>query len=383
MNVSKHTEDINMASIENYVSLLRCPASGQRLQLSTIEAFETTISGDCVSLRSNHLDKGDDRFGPTAQVLVREDMQRAYPIVDDIPVLLAPEALGCKNDRQEFDLSDARYAEAYEEMGPYNLIAGAEAKDIRNSTSFDIVSPVANATDDELSNFPNPRSVWLDATYDCAGQFDAYNYIKPIQGKRVIQLGGKGSHAVKFALGGSFEAFGLSPMLGETQCGRAIARETGVEDRFCPVVAVAEELPFADDIFDAAYTGGSLHHMVTEVAIPEIVRVLRDGGRFASIDMWKAPLYTVGTRVLGKREVDINCKPLTKDRVAPLKQHFSSAEVVQHGTLSRYPFLALQKFGRATALETVWKINLVDDKLCSVVPGMRSMGSSVVSMGEK
>lgn len=372
-----------MASIETYLPLLRCPQTGQTLRLETVKDFSALIGSEVVSLRSNDPDKGDVRFGPTHEVLVRKDNRRAYPIVDGIPILLFPEILGSIHERQAFDLKDPKYAEAYEEMGPYNVIAGAEADDITNSSSYKIVQSVAQATRAERQSFPNPRSVWLDATYDCAGQFDAYEYLKPIEGKRVIQLGGKGSHAVKFALAEAFEAFALSPMLGESQCGRAIAIATGVEDRFCPVVAVAEELPFASGIFDAAYTGGSFHHMVTDVAIPEIVRVLRDGGRFASHDMWKAPLYSIGTKVLGKREVDINCKPLTKDRVAPLIQHFSSAEVVQHGTLSRYPLLALQKFGHPSELETVWKINLVDDKLCSAIPGLRSMGSSVVSLGQK
>lgn len=372
-----------MASLEHYLPLLRCPESGQALRLENLDSFEAITGSEVVALRSNDLDKGDEMFGPTRTVLVRDDNERAYPIVDDIPILLVPEVLGAIDRRQNFDLGEAKYSEAYAEMGQYNRVAAMEADDITNSSSFKIVQLVADATETDRLNFPNPRSVWLDATYDCAGQFDAYEYIKPIQGKRVIQLGGKGTHAVKFALGDAFEAFSLTPMLGEAQCGRSIARATGVEDRFCPVVAVAEEPPFADRVFDAAYTGGCLHHMVTEVAIPQIVRILREGGRFASIDMWKAPLYTLGTKVLGKREPGIHCKPLTKERVAPLSKYFSSSEIVQHGSLTRYPLLALQKFGHSSELETVWKINLIDDKACSLVPGLRSIGSSVVSLGER
>ncbi len=42
--------------------------------------------------------------------------------------------------------------------------------------------------------------------------------------------------------------------------------------------------------------------MTTEVAMPEIARVLKPGGKFACNDPWRAPLYGIGTKILGKRE---------------------------------------------------------------------------------
>ena len=52
--------------------------------------------------------------------------------------------------------------------------------------------------------------------------------------------------------------------------------------------------------------------MTTELAMPEIARVLKPGGRFSAMDPWRAPLYAIGTKILGKREVNVYCRPLTQ-----------------------------------------------------------------------
>ena len=137
----------------------------------------------------------------------------------------------------------------------------------------------------------------------------------------------------------------MTPMLGEIYCSIALAKEAGVLDRLRCVVGVAEEIPIADNMFDAVYSGGCVHHMTTELAMPEIARVLKPGGRFSSMDPWRAPFYAIGTKILGKREVNVFCRPLTRARVAPLFTSFREAKKEQYGTLTRYPVLALCKFG--------------------------------------
>ena len=53
--------------------------------------------------------------GPTQVVLVREDRKCAYPVVDDIPILLVPERLVPPQAGPfTVDLSDPKYAETYE-----------------------------------------------------------------------------------------------------------------------------------------------------------------------------------------------------------------------------------------------------------------------------
>ena len=53
--------------------------------------------------------------------------------------------------------------------------------------------------------------------------------------------------------------------------------------------------------------------------------------------------------------------------------------------LSTGPLVApvLMKLGLPLSLEAVWRINAFDDKVCSLVPGLRGMGSSVACLGVK
>lgn len=366
------------------IDLLVCPETKQRLHLCSCMEAEQRMGARLTAFRKGApMGEKAPPFGVTDQVLLREDLQCAYPVVDGIPILMVPEMLGPAHVERRFDLKDPKYAEAYEEMAFYNETASQEAEHIRDSESYHVVAPVVQASQAERQSFPEPRAVWLDAVYECAAQWDAYQYIAPIRDKRVLQLGGKGLHAVKFLLGGAAEAWVVTPMLGEVRCAMALAREVGVLDRLRYVVAVAEELPLQADSIDVIYSGGCMHHMTTEVAVPEAARVLKPGGRFAATDPWRAPLYAVGTKLLGKREPDVFCRPLTRERVAPVSETFRASQIVQHGTLTRYPLLALNKFGVPASLQVVWYLNALDDMVCSLVPGLRDMGSSVVCLGTK
>jgi uncharacterized protein YbaR (Trm112 family) len=288
---------------------LVCPKTKMRLALSTREAVEAKMGHRLAPLR------GSSSFEAYAEVLLREDCQAAYPLSAGTPVLLVPEMLGKEGTSPDCDLGDPRYAEAYEEMDHYNTVATREAEHIRDSNTYASVERVHRTRDGQPPYFPNPIKAWLDATYDCAAQWDAYRHIAPLKGKRILQLGGKGIHAVKFLIGGAAEAWLATPMIGELRCATALAREFGVADRLGCVVAIGEELPFASNLFDGVYCGGCLHHRVVDLTSKEVERVLCEGGRFAAVEPWRAPLYAVGTRVFGKREKAVHCRPLTRERV--------------------------------------------------------------------
>jgi hypothetical protein len=86
---------------------------------------------------------------------------------------------------------------------------------------------------------------------------------------------------------------------------------------------------------------------------------------------------------LGKREANVFCRPLTRARVAPLFTSFERAEKIQFGTLTRYPVLALSKFGINVPFRMTWRLYSMDDAVCSRIPGMRGFGSSVALFGTK
>jgi hypothetical protein len=53
-----------------------------------------------------------------------------------------------------------------------------------------------------LPHFPDPREVWI-GLQELHAEYAAYKSLSPIVGKRVMQLGGGGFHAVKFLLAGA------------------------------------------------------------------------------------------------------------------------------------------------------------------------------------
>ena len=363
---------------------LRCPLSGLSLRRCGRRDAEAVIAAELTPLRKPGRTASGypapPPIGVTAEVLLREDNAVAYPIVDETPILLAPERLGPPADARPFDLADPRYAEAYDEMEFYN----AEAADIPAGASFEDswLGRIARSPPSTRTDFPDPPDFWLDAAYDCIAQHDAYRLMRPLRGGRFLQLGGKGGSAVTFLLAGAGEAWNVSPMLGEARYARAIGAAAGVGDRLHTAVAVAEELPFPNDSFDGVFAGGCLHHMTTEIAVPEIARILKPGGRFAAIEPWKTPFYDIGIRIFGKREANAYCRPLTPERIAPVSRCFPGAEIAQHGSITRYPLLVLFKFGVPLGVGAGFRIQSIDDTVSSGL-GLRALGGSVAILATK
>src|SRR5688572_23722000 len=93
--------------------LLVCPQSKQKLVLMPLAEAETILGEPAVALRiaGSAKDQASPPFGATDKLLMRADGQLGYPIVDGVPILLAPEAVGRGQDCERFNLEDPRYAE--------------------------------------------------------------------------------------------------------------------------------------------------------------------------------------------------------------------------------------------------------------------------------
>ena len=261
---------------------MRCPLSGLPFSIVDRLDAERSITGAEVPL-STRLNRSPRPVGATRLLLLRSDGRAAFPVDHGIPVLLAPEVLTSRAEAKNFDLRDPKYAEAYEEMEFYNRVATAE------TNSSDLLSDFPHlrtllSTRSQDDRFMQDRWKWIDAVYDAPAQDDAYRHLGPLTDKTVAQIGGKGIHAVKFLLAGARLAWVITPMLGEAKCALALARRMGVEEKLRCVVGLAEELPLADGSVDAIYAGGCVHHMVTDLALPQIARVLRKGGRFSAVE---------------------------------------------------------------------------------------------------
>jgi SAM-dependent methyltransferase/uncharacterized protein YbaR (Trm112 family) len=368
---------IESAAILDTADLV-CPLTGQALQPIPIELAETELcKGEQLAPRGIQT---PPPVGRTATVLVRDDGACAYPVLDGIPILLGPERLTPPDEPFEVDLDAPQYAEAYTQMDFYNTVAGDLATTVASSSfakSFGDLIPMPSKFP---MAFPEPRWLWIDSTYEPGSQWDAYRHLAPLIGKRVLQLGGSGLHAVKFLLAGAERATLVSPMVGELQHARALADLAEVGDRLRTVAGVAEELPLADATMQAIHASSCIHHTETGMAGREIVRVLTPGGRFSALEPWRGPLYDLGIRVFGKRE-PIACKPMTAERAEPLAAAFDRFEVLHHGTLTRYPLIALSKLGLELTPMAVWRINRLDDAVSSLTPWLRAKGSGVALLG--
>jgi len=104
----------------------------------------------------------------------------------------------------------------------------------------------------------------------------------PIDGLRVLDVGCGRGVGVQLLL----EQFGAAHVYGidldPHQIGRASKRlATRFDGRFTLGIGGVERLPFENEVFDAVFDFGMLHHVpVWQQGIAEIRRVLKPGGRF-------------------------------------------------------------------------------------------------------
>jgi len=363
--------------MEDRLTLI-CPETKLPLRRCPLAEAERSISlGQPLCARR---DGTPAAIGPTAEVMLREDLKCAYPIVDGIPVLLVPEMLLAAENMRLFDLKNLRWAEAYEEMEHYNARGAGFAVRVDGGEFQPMPREILQYGD----SFPRPTQFWIDAAHDAMAEMDAYSYLGKLRGKRVAQLGGSGGHAVKFLLAGAREAWLITPMVGECSHARAQARSFGLEDRLHCVAAVGEQIPLPDGALDIVYSGGCIHHMVAEYVAAEIMRVLTPGGRFSSVDPWKTILHTVGTRVLGKREKNVYCKPMTHRRLAPFHSGFSKFAVAHHGPVLRYLLLGVCQLLKVEMSASLgYRLGQFEDRTLGRIPFFRDRGGSIALMGEK
>src|SRR5690348_1299745 len=118
-------------SVHADADFLICPETRQLLRCCTLEQAERAIAdGQCLAAREpGH----SPPFGHSPTVMLRQDNACAYPVVKGIPVLLMPEMLMPAVRVRTFDLSDQRFAVAYQEMAFYNAVAEKQASNIEKS----------------------------------------------------------------------------------------------------------------------------------------------------------------------------------------------------------------------------------------------------------
>lgn len=112
----------------------------------------------------------------------------------------------------------------------------------------------------------------------------------PLAGKRVVDLGaGYGGAARVLAREHSAHVTCLNLSRVENERNRALTNEAGLGDRIDVVDGSFDDMPFADESFDVAWSQDAiLHAPDRERVVDEVARVLRPGGVFAFTDPMQA-----------------------------------------------------------------------------------------------
>lgn len=163
----------------------------------------------------------------------------------------------------------------------------------------------------------------------------AFDLLGDLRGKSVLDYGcGHGMASVVLARRGAIVT-GIDLSEGYVQEARRRARANEVEAAF--QTANAEQLPFADQSFDAVWGCAILHHLDLAQAGPELKRVLRPGGVAVFCEPWGGnPLLELARRRLpypGKHRTPDE-QPLRPADLGPLQAMFPGMQVEGHQLLS-------------------------------------------------
>lgn len=354
---------------------LRCVITGQELRYSFREDW--THAAD-----ARPVGEGDfTPAGATETLAVTADERLAYPVVDDIPVLVAPEALAVPGTVPTRSVDRAPYQEAYLETDLYS----SQARDARANVGelVEVQFLAELLASGGTRSFPDPAEFWLRSGSTVNAQYRAFRHLAPTRGTVAMQLGGWGYYALLLLAAGAERAYVVSPFPSELLLGRAAAEHLGVEDRLELVAAFAEELPFTDGAVERIYSPGSIHHTVTTRSFSSIQRVLAPGGRFASLDVWKAPLHGIGTKIFGKCHGNIHCHPLEETRLAPVHDAFDEVSVSMHGAVARYPLAIAERLDRTPSVRTSIRLADLEDRIAARSALVRRQSSVITICATK
>jgi SAM-dependent methyltransferase len=115
-------------------------------------------------------------------------------------------------------------------------------------------------------------------------------------GKVVLDYGcGPGYLTTYLIDNGAVSVTGIDVSEGEIEQAQAKAEQEGLQEVTRFLVADAHATEFPDDSFDLIVGDSILHHLDMRVALAEIGRILRPGGRAVFIEpMWHNPILRIG-----------------------------------------------------------------------------------------
>jgi ubiquinone/menaquinone biosynthesis C-methylase UbiE len=160
-----------------------------------------------------------------------------------------------------------------------------------------------------------------------------------LRGKRVLDIGcGQGDTTVFFALRGA-EVWALDVADRMVEFTRELAGHHGVTQRVHVEACRVEDMKYPSDFFDIVFADGVLHHLDLPRAVPNLVRVMKSGGRGFFLEPQKGSLFIQIYRVFARDLRTEDERPLEPRDVDYFTSQFSRFE---H---NEYHFVSLLLFG--------------------------------------
>ena len=329
--------------------------------------------------------------------LIQRDREVFYPIEEDVPLLLSSDGIHYNIERYDTQTNYEEFEQINEQVLSqcklYDFVAEFDLKKLGHDDlkQFGDLRPGTQCLS-KTTNFPEPMNLWADGGL-C--QYYAYKFLTPCDKKSYLQLGGHGSHAIKFLLGGAKEAVVVDPSFKSLIYGRKLSDLFGVEKRFKPIRGCGEFIPYPDNYFDYIYGGGVLHHLDIRKTAKELYRVLKKGGKGSFVDPFRGNnLYEILSKAAhvmyvrtcsetgSELEPESIEHPLSYSEINDFINHFDSGNFrefrlfgVANGILKTLLKLDINKISD--------KINVLDEFLLKHIALSRKFAEVVTILVEK
>ena len=193
-----------------------------------------------------------------------------------------------------------------------------------------------------------------------------------VRGRHVLDYGcGSGRASMRYVRDGAafVTGFDIAPAMIEEAKRRAA--DAGVSERTSFMVADAHATPYDPDSFDLVVGIAILHHLDIPVALREIRRVLRPGGRAVFMEpLWHNPILRLGRRLTPMARVEFE-HPLRETDWAECAAVFPEFEHHER-ELVTVPLMPLNLLLPRRAQERLApRVNRFDDRVRARYPSLR------------
>lgn len=221
-------------------------------------------------------------------------------------------------------------------------------------------------------------------TFPAAQKF-AYEFIGDCANKKVLELGcGPGLNAIALAKKGA-QVIGIDISLNRLKYAKKLVSIAKLTKNISLLQMNAYNLGFLSNCFDIIYSNAVLIHLHLDEILPEIMRVLKPGGKVVFVEPLKYhPLVNIYRYTLAPKFWKHNTKYFQDEDLNFLSAYFVNSSHREFYLTAFFSFFwqfcykDLKKFKKSI---TRWQ--KVDEKLFSFLPSLRKLAWFTVFFGYK